>query len=105
LARVLAPDGLLVCQIPSHIPLRRRRRLYGILRSLGVSPHVLYHRLGLFPMRMIALADQDVRVLLAAAGAQVPEAQAEEMVSTGIESRTYCATKVSRTASARCARQ
>jgi ubiquinone/menaquinone biosynthesis C-methylase UbiE len=42
LARVLAPDGLLVCQIPSHIPLRRRlqlrRRLYGILRSLGPDP-------------------------------------------------------------------
>jgi hypothetical protein len=108
-ARVLAPDGLLVYQIPSHIPLGRRlqlrRRLYGILRSLGLSPQVLYHRLGLFPMRMIALAEQDVRVLLAAAGAPILEAQAEEIVSTGIESRTYYATKVSRMASARCARR
>lgn len=109
LARILAPGGLLVCQIPSHIPLRRRlqlrRRLYGILRSLGLSPQVLYHRLGLFPMRMISLAEQDVRVLLAAAGARILEAQAEEMASNGIESRTYYATKVSRIASARCARQ
>jgi SAM-dependent methyltransferase len=96
-ARVLAPGGLLVCQIPSHIPLRRRiqprRRLYGILRGLGVAPHVLYHRLGLFPMRMTALAEQDVRALLTAAGARVLEARADAMASTAIESRTYYVTK------------
>lgn len=97
LARILAPAGLLVCQIPSHIPLRRqlqpRRRLYGILRSLGVVPRVLYHRLGLFPMRMTSLAEQDVRALLTGAGARVLEARADEMASTAIESRTYYVTR------------
>ena len=96
-ARVLAPGGLLVCQIPSHIPLRRRlqprRRLYGILRSLGVGPRVLYHRLGLFPMRMTSLPEQNVHALLTAAGARVLEARADAMASTAIDSRTYYVTK------------
>jgi SAM-dependent methyltransferase len=98
-ARVLAPGGLLVCQIPSHIPLRRRlqprRRLYGILRSFGVAPRVLYNRLGLFPMRMISMPEQDVRALLTAAGARILEARADAMASTAIESRTYYVTKPS----------
>ena len=104
-ARVLAPGGLLVCQIPSHIPPRRRlqlrRRLYGILRSLGIGPRVLYHRLGLFPMRMTSLAEQDVRALLATAGARVLEARADAMASTAIESRTYYVTKPERRAGQR----
>ena len=99
-ARVLAPGGLLVCQIPSHIPLRRRlqprRRLYAILRSLGFGPRVLYNRLGLFPMRMTALAEQDVRDRLTAAGARVLEARRDLMASTAIESRTYFVTKPER---------
>ena len=96
-ARVLAAGGLLVCQIPSHIPLRRRlqlrRRLYGVLRGLGVAPGVLYHRLGLFPIRMISLAEPQVRALLTEAGGQVLEARADVMASTAIESRTYYVTK------------
>jgi SAM-dependent methyltransferase len=98
-ARVLAPGGLLVCQIPSHIPLRRRlqprRRLYGILRSVGVPPRVLYNRLGLFPMRMTSMPEPDVRALLTAAGARVLEARADAMASTAIESRTYYVTNPS----------
>jgi SAM-dependent methyltransferase len=96
-ARVLSPGGLLVCQIPSHIPPRRRlqlrRRLYGILRSLGVGPRVLYNRLGLFPMRMTSLPEQDVRALLTTAGARLLEARADAMASTAIDSRTYYVTK------------
>ena len=96
-ARILAPGGLLVCQIPSHIPLRRRlqprRRLYGILRGLGVPPQVLYHRLGLFPMRMTSMPELDVLSLLTAAGARVLETRADAMASTAIESRTYFVTK------------
>src|SRR5262249_31447273 len=95
--RVLAPGGLLVCQIPSRIPLRRRlqlrRRLSRILRGLGVVPGVLYHRLGLYPMRMTALPERDVRAVLTAAGAKVLEARADAMASTVIESRTYYATR------------
>jgi SAM-dependent methyltransferase len=95
--RVLTPGGLVVCQIPSRIPLRRRfqlrRRFYGVLRGIGFPPGVLYHRLGLFPMRMNSLAERDVRLLLTAVGARILEARVEAMASTGIESRTYFVTK------------
>ena len=96
-ARVLAPGGLIVCQIPSHIPLRRRlqlrRRLYGILRGFGVAPGILYHRLGLYPLRMTSLAEQHVHALLTAAGTLVLEARADVMAAKAIESRTYYAAK------------
>lgn len=56
MARILAPGGALVIQIPASLPLRQRvqwrRRAYGLLRRLGVPARVLYERLGLDPIRM-----------------------------------------------------
>jgi hypothetical protein len=86
LAHFFSPGGLLVCQIPSHIP---RRRLYRTLRTFGFAPRVLYHRLGLFPMRMTAMPDPDVRALTTAAGARVLKAREDAMASPAIENRTY----------------
>ena len=49
----LKPGGLLVFQLPSHIPARKmiqpRRRAYSLLRALGVKSDFLYRKLGLNP--------------------------------------------------------
>src|SRR5436853_440938 len=59
--RVLHPGGLAIFQLPSHIGLLRRmqwrRRLYRAMRSVGVSEHLLYERLGLVPMAMRSLPE------------------------------------------------
>jgi SAM-dependent methyltransferase len=72
LVRVLAAGGLLVFQVPSFIPPRRRmqlrRRGYAVLRGLGVSPRVLYEKLTLNPMRMSYLPKDEVESLLTTCG-------------------------------------
>jgi len=56
LLRVLRKNGLLVFQLPSHIPWRNRlqprRRLWALLRSVGLRSDLLYNRLKLCPIRM-----------------------------------------------------
>ena len=56
LVRVLRPGGLLVFQLPGRIgllhQLQPRRRLYEVLRSVGVSERILLERLELTPMHM-----------------------------------------------------
>jgi ubiquinone/menaquinone biosynthesis C-methylase UbiE len=78
-ARILRPGGLLVFQLPSYTPLRRRvqwrRRVYAVLRSLGVPSTFLYNRLGLNPTRMNAVSEQTVLSWLATAGMTVVEVQ------------------------------
>jgi SAM-dependent methyltransferase len=74
LARVLAPGGLLAMQLPSAIPLLYRlawrRRLYRLLRALGVGVEHL-HRLGLHNMALQALPEAEVTTALASAGCVV----------------------------------
>lgn len=52
--RVLNRNGLLVFELPSHIPMRNRiqprRRLYALFRKLGISQDTLYRRLNLHPL-------------------------------------------------------
>lgn len=93
--RVTKPGGLIVFQLPSHIPLRRRleprRRLYHLLRGVGVSERVLYERLGLFPISMNAISTEDVLGLLRTVEVSVLEVQHE---STGpYVSATYWVTR------------
>lgn len=60
--RVASPDGLIVFQLPSSIPLANRlqprRRAYALLRALGVSPKLLLGRLRLHPIRVIAVSEK-----------------------------------------------
>ena len=71
--RVARPDGLVVFGIPRHIPfpwsLQPRRRLYAVLRRVGVSEPWLLRRTPLTPMRMTVVPEADVRALLARHGA------------------------------------
>ena len=73
--RVIRPDGLVVFGLPSHIPslwsLQPRRRLYALLRRLGVSERWMLRRTPLTPMRMTTVPETDVRALLAREGASV----------------------------------
>jgi trans-aconitate methyltransferase len=65
------PDGLVVFQLPTNLSLQQRiqprRRLYAALRS-HVDPERL-HAAGLHPVRMLALAEADVRRTVDEAGA------------------------------------
>jgi SAM-dependent methyltransferase len=83
LVRVMAVDGLAVFQIPESISLRHRlqprRRVYALLRALGLSPRALYTR-GLNPIHVRALAQPRVFELVAAAGGQVARVVADSSV-------------------------
>src|SRR5205085_10679382 len=71
---VLNPVGLVVFQLPAAISLRYRlqprRRVYARLRALGVAPSSLY-RLGLNPIRVLALSEQRVLEVVRHSGGDV----------------------------------
>ena len=73
--RVARPDGLVVFGIPRHIPfpwsLQPRRRVYALLRRLGVSERWMLEKTPLTPMRMTQVPEADVRALLDRRGAQL----------------------------------
>lgn len=75
LGRILAPDGLLIVQLPASMPLRQRlqprRRLYAALRRVGVSDALLYRRARLHPIRMNWVPRPQVETCLRDAGARV----------------------------------
>ena len=95
--RLLRVGGLLVFQLPASLPPRRRLqlrpRLYGRLRSIGVPESFLYRRLGLHPIRMRSIPEADVVQLLTAAGAAMLDIERTEVGSTGMQDRTYWATR------------
>ena len=74
LVRVTRGDGIVVFQLPLTLPWRNRlqprRRLYALLRTLGVGEARLY-RAGLTPMRMLGLAEERVRAVVESAGGRV----------------------------------
>lgn len=95
--RLLADGGLLVFQLPASLPLRRRvqlrPRLYAMLRSMRVPESFLYLRLGLHPIRMRSIPEADVVTLVTAAGAAMLDIERTEMDATGMQDRTYWATR------------
>lgn len=79
LVRVARPDGLVVFGLPTHIPfpwsVQPRRRVYALLRRLGVSEDWMLRRTPLTPMRMTQVPEADVRALLGREGAHVLETE------------------------------
>jgi SAM-dependent methyltransferase len=75
LLRVARPDGLVVFGLPHHIPslwtIQPRRRVYALLRRLGVSEQWMLRRTPLTPMRMTPMPEENVRSLLEREGAAV----------------------------------
>jgi SAM-dependent methyltransferase len=75
MVRLVRPGGLVLAHLPLEIPLRHRllvvRRAYEALRRLGVPADVLYNRLRLHPVSMLAVPEAEVRAWIAAAGGRV----------------------------------
>jgi 2-polyprenyl-3-methyl-5-hydroxy-6-metoxy-1,4-benzoquinol methylase len=73
--RVIKPGALVVFQMPYKRTLRHalrpRCRLYSLLRACGIPGDFLYNKLGLAPMRAIALPCQEVAETVAAAGGRI----------------------------------
>lgn len=89
--RILKPSGVLVFQLPSHIPTRRllqpRRRLYGMLRAVGFSHTLLYNKFGLNPMKMSFIPQPDVTGTVQRAGGRVDSVDTKQ--TPEYESSTY----------------
>lgn len=95
--RIPGHGGLLVFQVPSHLPLRHRlqprRRIYNLLRSLAFNESILHRKIRVAPMSMTNLPEIDVLSLLKRAGARVLDVTSDNLAGDGIESRTYYVTK------------
>ena len=95
--RVLRPGGLLAFQLPCYIPPRNRvqggRRLYALLRGIGLSSDFLYRRLKLTPIRMLAVREEDVVASIRACGAKVLRVRSDNSPGDHVQSRTYYASR------------
>lgn len=93
--RVLAPNGLLVFQLTSYIPalyrLQPTRRLYWLLRKLGVSKNFIYNQLKLQPIRMQFIPQEQVIRFLEDRGAIILHVQTKN--SNALRSSTYFVSK------------
>jgi SAM-dependent methyltransferase len=97
LTRVVAPGGALVLQVPSRLSPRRRiqsrRRAYVLLRRLGVPPDFLLGRLGLDPIRTVALSESRVKTAVMHAGGIIAAAEDDDATGPHVSSRRYLITR------------
>lgn len=95
--RILARGGLLVFQLPSHIPFRNRiqmrARLYGFLRRWSLAPKFLYETVGLCPIRMNFIPEPDIVALLTACGGKVLQIKKAGIGKGAFQSCRYFVTK------------
>jgi SAM-dependent methyltransferase len=98
LARVTAPGGLLCFQLPTSlglaVRLQPRRTAYKVLRALRVPERVLYERLGLHPIRMLALPRAEVESILGHSGLELRDVREWRDPDWGFSSAAYYATRV-----------
>jgi ubiquinone/menaquinone biosynthesis C-methylase UbiE len=98
--RVLRPGGLAVFQLPSRIPavfrLQWRRRLYLMLRRVGVSAPFLYRRLRLLPIAMSSIPEPEMRQIVESQHARVVQVEthnASGLMNAGVANSTYYVTR------------
>jgi 2-polyprenyl-3-methyl-5-hydroxy-6-metoxy-1,4-benzoquinol methylase len=95
--RVMKPDGLLIFSTLNAIkPLYRlqpRRRAYALLRTVGVPPAILYHRLKLYPHEVHALPETYVLERMQDSGARILHVQKDSPPSAPHQWQTYYVTK------------
>lgn len=95
LARVTASGGLLCFQLPTAlglpVRLQPRRTAYKILRVVRIPERVLYERLGLHPIRMLALPRAEVESILGRSGLEVRHVDEGRDPEWGFSSAIYYA--------------
>ena len=95
--RTLRPNGLAVFQLLSFIPRKYRlqpaRRIYELLRAVGIAPDTLYKRFGLTPIRNNCLSEQQVLTQLQRLGGRLLKIQRRTIPETLVRSSTYFFTK------------
>jgi len=88
-------DGLLVFQLRTSLSFRTRlkpwRRLYTILRSFGLKPNFLYRKLGLDPIAMTFVPEEEIAAFLNKVRVKILETQ-EYRVPSG-QGKIYFVTK------------
>jgi ubiquinone/menaquinone biosynthesis C-methylase UbiE len=94
--RVIRPNGLVMFQLPSHIPAiyrtQWRRRLYASLRRLGFGAPFLYRRLRLIPIAMSYIPEPEITQLVESVGARLLDVDTVG-AEAGIRSSTYYVTR------------
>ncbi len=89
LADVVGPDGVLHIQLPVVLGWRRRlqlrRRVYRIGRRVGLGHDVLYRRLGLNPIRMVHIPEDEVRRILSRHGLDVVRVRREHVAAGQVD--------------------
>lgn len=93
--RTLRRNGLLVFQVPSNIPfpyrLQPQRKLYGLLKALGMNGEFLYRRLKLVPIQNYFVPERYVVDVLKSHGATILDI--ERHTTRMLDNRTYYVTK------------
>jgi SAM-dependent methyltransferase len=91
--RVLSPGGTVIFQLPDRPSLRRRiqgrRRLWFVLRFLGLPEEFLYEKLGLTPIKMNGVASDKVIHVLRRSGAEIIKVEEDSMAGANYPSFTY----------------
>jgi len=97
--RILKEGGLLVFQLPSYIPFFRRwqirKRLYRLLRIIGINEQYIYKKLGLYPLHLSSIPSSEVVSFLNARSMRVLEVLTDNAVLPPVKSCTYYVTKES----------
>jgi SAM-dependent methyltransferase len=93
LVEAARPGGLVVFQVPWHVPLRNRvqlrSRLWRALRPLGVPPRHLHAGLGLHPVSLSAVPERTIRALVERRGATILLAEPDDAAAPPARSHTY----------------
>ena len=95
--RIIKPNGLAIFQLPHHISFRNRlqprRKIYNLLRSLGVNEQFLYGKLGLHPICSNFVPQPQVEELLKIEEARVLKLLTGPDCGPSVDSRIYFVSK------------
>lgn len=96
--RILKSGGLLVFQLPSKIPWQYRfqpiRKLYKILKFIGLSDEFLYNKLKLYPIKMTAINERVLERFLKQNNYIIKKIEKDNYCGPKVESRTYYCQKI-----------